>query len=83
MFESLSIHTAVHIVATLLFPPFLLGVINRVKARFGGRSGQPLLQAYFDLRKLIRQRQCLQRNDDLGLSFWPGDGICDCAWSRP
>lgn len=36
----------------LLCPPLLLGVVNRVKARFAGRAGPPLLQIYYDLRKL-------------------------------
>jgi formate hydrogenlyase subunit 4 len=53
MFENLSIQTIVHLIVILLFPPLLLGVINRVKAIFAGRQGQPLLQAYFDLRKLF------------------------------
>ena len=53
MFENLSMFTVVHIVVALTFPPFLLGVINRVKAIVGGRRGQPLLQTYFDLRKLF------------------------------
>ena len=44
MFEHLSIHTIIHIVVALAFPPFLLGVINRTKAIFGGRRGQPLLR---------------------------------------
>lgn len=33
--------------------PLLLGVINRTKAFFGGRRGQPFLQAYHDLFKLM------------------------------
>ncbi len=36
----------------LAFAPLMLGVINRVKARFAGRCGQPLLQTYYDLWKL-------------------------------
>jgi len=33
----------------------MLGVINRVKAIFAGRKGQPLLQAYFDIWKLLHK----------------------------
>jgi formate hydrogenlyase subunit 4 len=33
--------------------PLLPGVINRVKAIFAGRKGQPLLQLYYDLWKLL------------------------------
>ena len=39
----------------LLFSPLMLGVINRTKAWFAGRRGQPLLQAYYDLYKLLRK----------------------------
>jgi formate hydrogenlyase subunit 4 len=35
--------------------PLLLGVINRTKAVFAGRRGQPLLQTYFDLWKLLQK----------------------------
>lgn len=39
----------------LALAPLLLGVINRVKAVFAGRQGPPLLQASFDLGKLLRK----------------------------
>ena len=45
----------IHILLMLLMPPLLLGVINRVKARFAGRTGPPLLQPYFDLARLFRK----------------------------
>jgi formate hydrogenlyase subunit 4 len=45
----------IHPVLALLFAPLLLGVINRVKAVFAGRTGQPLLQAYYDLFRLLRK----------------------------
>lgn len=35
--------------------PLLLGVINRVKALFAGRRGQPLLQPYYDLWRLLQK----------------------------
>lgn len=38
-----------------LLAPLLPGIINRTKARFAGRQGQPLLQAYFDLWKLLHK----------------------------
>jgi formate hydrogenlyase subunit 4 len=49
------INAAVHVVLLLVFPPFLLGVINRTKAFFGGRTGPPLLQPYRDLARLMRK----------------------------
>ncbi len=41
--------------AGLALCPLLFGVINRVKAVFAGRRGQPLLQGYFDLARLLRK----------------------------
>ncbi len=40
---------------SLALAPLLPGVINRVKAKMGGRQGRPLLQLYFDLAKLMRK----------------------------
>jgi formate hydrogenlyase subunit 4 len=45
----------IHAAAAFLLAPLLLGVINRTKAVFAGRRGQPLLQPYHDLLKLIRK----------------------------
>ena len=39
----------------LVLSPLLPGVINRTKALFAGRRGQPWLQTYFDLWKLLRK----------------------------
>jgi len=39
----------------LMLSPLLLGVINRTKAAFAGRNGQPVLQLYFDLWKLLHK----------------------------
>jgi len=41
--------------AAIVLAPLLTGVINRTKAFFGGRKGQPLFQAYYDLGKLLRK----------------------------
>lgn len=39
----------------LMLAPLLFGIINRTKAFFAGRRGQPLLQAYYDIDKLLRK----------------------------
>lgn len=39
----------------IAFAPFIQGVINRTKAIVAGRVGQPLLQPYRDLLKLLRK----------------------------
>ncbi len=49
----------IHIALLLVFPPFLLGVINKTKAWFGGRVGAPLLQPYYDLAKLFQKEWVL------------------------
>jgi formate hydrogenlyase subunit 4 len=48
-------HLTIPYVIALLLAPFLFGVVNRTKAIFAGRKGQPLLQAYYDLAKLLRK----------------------------
>ena len=45
----------IHVIILLLFPPLLLGLINKTKAGFAGRVGPPVLQTYYDLAKLIRK----------------------------
>lgn len=49
------LQTVLQLLTILWLPPLLLGVINRVKALFAGRRGAPLLQAYFDLAKLLQK----------------------------
>ena len=39
----------------LFLSPFLFGIINRVKALFAGRQGQPIFQLYYDLGKLLQK----------------------------
>jgi formate hydrogenlyase subunit 4 len=50
-----AIDFAAALLVPLLFPPLMLGVISRTKARFAGRRGPPLLQPYFDLARLFRK----------------------------
>jgi formate hydrogenlyase subunit 4 len=51
---TLSVST-LHPLLALMMAPLLFGVINRTKAFFGGRRGQPLFQMYRDLFKLMRK----------------------------
>ncbi len=50
-----AVNTLIHLLLTLLLPPLLLGVINRTKAFFAGRTGAPLLQPYHDMLRLWRK----------------------------
>ena len=47
---------------TLAAAPLMLGIVNRIKAVFAGRTGQPLLQPYHDLRKLLRKGAVYSRS---------------------
>ena len=44
-----------HYCLGILLAPLLLGIINRVKAKFAGRRGRPYFQLYYDLAKLLRK----------------------------
>ena len=44
-----------HYLLGIILAPLLLGIINRVKAKFAGRRGRPYLQLYYDLAKLLRK----------------------------
>ena len=45
----------------LVLAPLLPGIVNRVKAFFGGRRGVPMLQLYFDLYKLAHKNPVYSR----------------------
>lgn len=45
-----------HVLALTLLPFLLPGVINRVKAWWGGRRGAPFLQPYWDVRRLMAKQ---------------------------
>jgi formate hydrogenlyase subunit 4 len=53
------IDTIIHVALLLVFPPLLLGVINKTKALYAGRVGAPFLQPYFDITKLLRKGMVL------------------------
>lgn len=44
-----------NVFCALSLSPLLFGIINRVKAVFAGRKGQPLLQLYYDIYKLFHK----------------------------
>jgi formate hydrogenlyase subunit 4 len=45
----------VQIVLAFVLAPMMLGIINRTKAAFAGRRGQPVLQPYRELWKLLHK----------------------------
>ena len=56
------VELVVHAMLLLGLPPLLLGIIGRVKAFAGGRSGPPLLQPYRDLIRLLRKGAVYSRS---------------------
>lgn len=49
------------VAAGLLLSPLLLGIITRTKACFAGRRGQPILQRYWELGKLLGKGEVYSR----------------------
>ena len=48
-------NVVVNLLALLVMPIALVGIINRVKARWSGRRGPPIFQLAFDLWRLVRK----------------------------
>lgn len=48
-----------NVVLVMLLAPLVIGIINRTKSIVGGRKGPPLLQAYYDIAKLLRKNTVL------------------------
>ena len=59
----------------LVLAPLMLGVINRTKAVFAGRRGAPLLQAYYDLAKLLRKGAVYSRTTTWVFRAAPAVGL--------
>lgn len=68
-------NTIISLLIPLLLAPLLLGIINRVKAFFGGRKGVPTLQLYWDLLKLLRKGFVYSRTTGWVFRFGPIVGL--------
>lgn len=51
----INLESIISVLIPLVTAPLLLGIINRVKATIAGREGQPILQPYYDIWKLLRK----------------------------
>src|SRR6185295_6181502 len=76
---ALAMNSAVHLAAALFLSPLMLGVITRVKARFAGRRGAPLLQPYLDLVKLFRKGSIFSRTTTWVFRMGPVVGLATAA----
>ncbi len=61
--------------AALALATLLTGIINRTKAGFAGRQGQPLLQTYYDLAKLLRKGAVYSRTTSWVFRAGPSVGL--------
>jgi formate hydrogenlyase subunit 4 len=59
----------------LVLAPLLTGIINRTKSFFAGRQGQPLLQAYYDLAKLLHKGAVYSRTTSWVFRAGPTVGL--------
>jgi len=71
--------SALQLLLFLSLPPLLLGVVNRVKALFAGRTGPPLLQPYFDLLRLLRKGAVYSRTTTWVFRAGPVVGLAAVA----
>jgi formate hydrogenlyase subunit 4 len=65
----------------LLLAPLLVGIVNRTKAIAAGRRGQPLLQAYFDIAKLLGKAPVYSRTTTWVFRAGPTVGLAAVATS--
>jgi formate hydrogenlyase subunit 4 len=66
-------------VLALALAPLLPGIINRTKAVVAGRDGQPLLQLYYDLAKLVRKGGVYSRTTSWIFRAGPVVGLVSAA----
>ncbi len=71
----MSIWNFSYAVLGLLLAPLLPGITNRTKAVFAGRHGQPLLQTYYDLAKLLRKGAVYSRTTSWVFRLAPPGGL--------
>lgn len=70
---------AVNLLLSFALAPLLIGVINRTKAVFAGRKGQPLLQLYYDLFRLLNKGAVYSRTTSWIFRAGPIVGLSSLA----
>ena len=74
-----AVNVVIHLLVAATLPPLLLGVINKVKAAFGGRVGPPWLQAYYDIFKLLRKGSVFSTTTGWLFRFGPVAALATAA----
>jgi formate hydrogenlyase subunit 4 len=70
--------TFINVFLGLVLAPLVLGIINRTKAVFAGRKGQPVLQTYFDLFRLFHKSAVYSRTTTVVFRLGPMVGLAAC-----
>ena len=76
---AITLRTLFHLALLVALPPLVVGVVNRTKAIVAGRRGQPLLQLYFDLAKLLRKGAVYSRTTSWVFRTGPIVGLAAIA----
>ena len=71
----------IQLVLAFVLAPLLPGIVNRVKAVFAGRRGQPLLQGYYDIAKLLSKGAVYSRTTTWIFRAGPPLGLAAAAAS--
>jgi formate hydrogenlyase subunit 4 len=66
---------ALTVIAAAFLSPLFLGVIQRTKSLFAGRTGPPLLQLYTDLAKLLRKGAAVSRTTTAVFRLGPAAAV--------
>jgi formate hydrogenlyase subunit 4 len=76
-------NTLIAPLCALILSPLLPAVINRTKALFAGRRGQPMLQLYFDLWKLLHKGAVYSRTTTWMFRAGPMVGLAAVCMTLP
>ncbi len=68
-----------HPLLALIFAPLMRGIINKTKAFFAGRLGPPLLQPYYDLKKLLKKGCVYSKTTGFVFVLAPVAGVALCV----
>jgi formate hydrogenlyase subunit 4 len=63
--------TLLHAALVFAFAPLLLGVVNKLRARLLGRRGEPVLQPYRNLARLLRKTTLVPDTATELFHIWP------------
>lgn len=69
------IYSVINFFIAIICAPIMFGIINKTKAKFGGRKGAPVLQAYYDIFKLLKKGAVYSKTTTWIFKLSPSLGI--------